>query len=158
MTSMQTAGGNQPPPQGAPGPSAAPVLAKLRLACPPVGPALGRKRCRHASIALYEFLEPQMGSERAAEAAKAIFSVPPEAWLTACEIRSTLSKLGVRRGLSFFYRAFRRARGTERSLLLDARGQWQPVESNQQIECVATLTVGAGKPIRFRVSPVARKP
>ncbi|MCY3019723.1 MAG: hypothetical protein NTW87_11925 [Planctomycetota bacterium] len=92
------------------------------------------------------------------EAAKAIFGVLPESWLTANEARRELSKLGVHRGLRFFYRAFRRARGTEHSLLLDAQGRWRPVDSTQDIEGVAILTVGGGKPIRFRVSGVARKP
>ncbi|MCY3019119.1 MAG: hypothetical protein NTW87_08840 [Planctomycetota bacterium] len=154
---MQIVVGNHPPVQGMPSPSAVAALARLRLACAPV-PGMGKKRCRKASVALYEFLAPQGGSQSIIEAAKAIFGVPPESWLTANEARRELSKLDVHRGLRFFYRVFRRARGTERSLLLDAQGRWQPVDSTQHIEGVAILTVGAGKPVRFRVSEVAWKP
>lgn len=116
---------------------------------------LSWRRRRDYSVWFCRSLKECFPPDVACRAAKRMFGVAPEMWLTISEARIALRKLGVKMYDRRLYRLRRKVTRPGSDMVkvkVDRQGNWDGLDSNELRDPVATVTVRTSGPIHFQVS------
>jgi hypothetical protein len=132
-------------------------LTRLARAAEPIHDRVAWRSRRAASQSIFAFLQHRLSPEEARAVATGITGVEPDPWLTNSEAEAALQALGVKIGGRTLYRLVDRAAPSgngEWAVKLNAKGDWDPVNSSTPPNPIAILKIRVGGPVHFMVVPI----